>query len=49
MGIVYYQRRYEQPAGQGYQVQIDCTGLRRGQYILYINVNGKIYSKTITI
>ena len=49
MGIVYYQRRYEQPAGQGDQVQIDCTGLRRGQYILYINVNGKIYSKTITI
>lgn len=34
---------------QGYEVQIDCNGLRPGIYILYINVNGKVYSEKVTL
>lgn len=48
MGIVYRRLHRSQIARQGYSESIDCNGLRRGQYILYINVNGRIYSKTIT-
>lgn len=36
-------------AGNGYVMNIDCTGLRRGQYIIYINVNGTIFSKKIPV
>lgn len=41
--------QWTQKAGQGYSVQIDCNGLRPGIYILYINVNGKVYSEKVTL
>ena len=31
-----------------YEMDIDCTGLRRDVYILYLNVNGQVYSETIS-
>ena len=49
MGMTYRQRTWNQQAGQGYSMQIDCNGLRHGTYILYLNVNGKIYSEKVTL
>ena len=49
MGMTYRHREWTQKAGQGYSTQIDCNGLRHGTYILYINVNGKIYSEKVTL
>ena len=48
-GLTYRHREWTQKAGQGYSVQIDCNGLRPGIYILYINVNGKVYSEKVTL
>ena len=49
MGMVYMSRQWTQQAGQGYSAQIDCNGLHSGIYILYINVNGKVYSEKVTL
>ena len=49
MGMVYMSRQWTQQAGQGYSTQVDCNGLHSGIYILYINVNGKVYSEKVTL
>lgn len=49
MGVVHKQKNWTQNAGQGYSMQLDCNGLRPGTYILYINVNGKIYSEKVSL
>lgn len=49
MGMTYKHKTWTQDAGQGYTAQIDCNGLRQGTYILYINVNGKIYSEKVRL
>lgn len=49
MGIIYKHTEWTQSAGHGYSAQIDCSGLRSGTYLLYINVNGKIYSEKVTL
>lgn len=49
MGFSCIYNQWAQEAGQGYSVQIDCNGLRQGIYILYINVNGKVYSEKVTL
>ena len=49
IGMLCSSRQWTQKAGQGYSVQIDCNGLRSGIYILYINVNGKIYSEKVKL
>lgn len=48
-GTLCVSRQWTQSAGQGYAVQIDCNGLRPGIYILYINVNGKVYSEKVKL
>lgn len=48
-GMVHRQAEHHNDAGSGYTMQIDCTGLSRHHYILYINVNGKIYNEKIAI
>lgn len=48
-GMLFLSRQWTQEAGQDYSVQIDCNGLRSDVYILYINVNGKVYSEKVTI
>ena len=48
-GMVYKHKEWTQTAGLAYTVQIDCTGLRPGIYILYINVNGKPYSEKVKL
>lgn len=49
MGYLFKYNQWTQQAGQGYSAQIDCNGLRPGIYILYINVNGKVYSEKVTL
>ncbi len=49
MGMTHSYREWTQKSGTGYSTQIDCSSLRPGIYILYINVNGKIYSEKITL
>ena len=48
-GMLCMSRQWTQEAGQEYSAQIDCNGLRPGMYILYINVNGKVYSDKVTL
>lgn len=48
-GMLCLSRQWTQSAGAGYTVHIDCNGLRPGMYILYINVNGKVYSEKVTL
>jgi hypothetical protein len=48
-GLLCMSRHWIQPAGQGNSVELDCNGLRPGIYILYINVNGKVYSEKVTL
>ena len=43
-GVVFHRQNTHNAAGNGYTMSIDCRSLRDGQYILYMNVNGKIYS-----
>ncbi len=49
MGMLCMSRQWTQEAGQGYSAQMDCSGLRAGVYILYINVNGRVYSEKVTL
>ena len=48
-GMLCISRQWTQAARQGYTAQIDCNGLRPGIYILYINVNGKVYSEKVSL
>lgn len=48
-GMLFLGRQWTQEAGQDYSVQIDCNSLRPGVYILFVNVNGKVYSEKVTI
>lgn len=49
MGVVYRDTQQDCPVGSNQALNIDCSGLRRGQYILYMNVNGEIYNHKIAI
>lgn len=48
-GNIYRDIQQTNAAGNNYMMNIDCTGLRRGQYVIYINVNGTIYNKKIPV
>lgn len=48
-GMVYKRISLKMPTGYGYKQDIDCSGLSQDLYILYINVNGVIYSEKIEI
>ncbi|MBE6264032.1 MAG: T9SS type A sorting domain-containing protein [Prevotella sp.] len=49
MGMQCLSMQMVQSAGQGYTARIDCGGLSSGVYILYINVNGKVYSEKVIL
>ncbi len=49
MGMVYRDTLQDSPAVSHQLLTIDCSGLRRGQYIIYMNVNGSIYNHKIAI
>lgn len=48
-GIVRRQKRVHCDKGENYSMTFDCGGLSHGQYVLYMNVNGKIYNEKIAI
>lgn len=49
-GLGYIYRRADQtcPAGSG-QFSLSSTGLRKGQYIIYINVDGNQYAEKVNV
>ena len=47
MGMVYERKSTSHPAGENYSMDIDCSELDKGTYILYLNVNGKVFSETL--
>lgn len=49
MGFVYHHSSFTQSAGIGYTRDITCNGLPHGVYILYLNVNGKVYSEKVEL
>ena len=49
MGMVFRQQSQTHGAGEHYRMQLDCTGLRRGQYVLYLNVNGQVTGTTVSL
>lgn len=48
-GMLYRKKAFWQQEGTGYQARIDCYGLPSGEYILYMNANGQIYSEKIRL
>lgn len=49
-GLGYVYRRVDQSCSVGNgQTTIDCSGLRRGQYIIYINVDGEQYAEKVNL
>lgn len=49
MGTVYRNQQWNGVATEHNVMSIDCSGLRHGHYILYMNVDGKIYHEKIVI
>ena len=49
MGTVHRELQQTNNPGVGYTMNIDCSSLRRGQYIIYINVNGTIFNTKIPV
>lgn len=47
--IVYWRYENDEQAGGGKQVEVPLGGLRRGQYIIYINVNGVLNAAKINV
>lgn len=45
LGMIFEQKRFVQNAGSNYHVNFDISRLIPDVYILYINVNGKIYNE----
>ena len=45
-GYVYKRAEQYCPAGSGH-IPLDCTGLRKGQYIIYINADGDKYAEKV--
>lgn len=48
-GVVYRLQSQTGQTGDHCQMTILCNGLRRGQYVLYMNVNGQVTSQTISL
>ena len=48
-GIIFRQQSQTGRAGESSQMTIRCGGLRKGQYVLYLNVNGQMTSHTINL
>jgi hypothetical protein len=49
MGVIYKKTYSSDTAGSGYSMSIDCNGLHHGRYILYLNVNGRIYNNKVNL
>jgi hypothetical protein len=49
MGIVYSNVKQNGKSGENLSMNFNSQGLHRGQYIIYINVNGKVYNEKISL
>ncbi len=47
MGVLHLNESFSSEAGS-HKYIFDVTGLKRGQYVIYINVNGKVYNSKFT-
>lgn len=48
-GILYERQSTHQPEGTGYQMSFRIMSLPKGDYVLYINVNGKVYNEKFNV
>lgn len=48
-GVLYKKQSYTVKAGETGIFHIETSGLFLGQYVLYVNVNGKLYNRTINV
>lgn len=49
MGIIYDSKRAHLAKGNGYKFAFDINGLKTGVYVVYINVDGFVYSEKIKV
>ena len=49
MGLVYQRATSSCPAGGHASLLLNCNGLKQGVYILYLNVNGRVFSEKIDL
>lgn len=49
MGCTFKHMSFKATSGEGLETDIDCSGLSPDIYVLYINVNGKIYNEKINL
>lgn len=47
MGVLYRNETLQVSGGDGQTISIDCNGLKHGQYIIYINVEGEVYGQNV--
>ena len=48
-GMLFLQQSQTSPAGTGYQLTLNCSALRSGEYVVYMNVNGQVTSRKINL
>ena len=48
-GVVYRQSSQSEQAGDTCQMNIMCNGLRQGEYVVYVNINGQVTSVTVKL
>jgi len=48
-GMLFLQQSQASEAGTGHQLTLDCHALRRGEYILYLSVNGQVTSQKVSL
>ena len=48
-GILYGREKVSQSKGTDYQMSLDIQSLPKGRYVLYINVNGKVYNEKFNV
>ena len=49
LGMVYGRKYRKDSSGVGYQLSFDISNMRPDNYILYLNVNGRVYSEKFNI
>lgn len=49
LGMVYKRGSRTTKAGENVSLSFDCSNLKRGNYVLYMNVNGKVYSEKVNL
>lgn len=47
MGVLYKNETFQVSSDEGQTLSINCNGLKHGQYIIYINVEGDVYGQKI--